>query len=105
MTGDNFYVVRDFGQDLLIAGNHALHAAATVDVNEWEHSAVEEIVAHVDHVGLREEDHAIAIGVAVGKMNGSNIFAIQVDGDFVFKGDDGKRRLLPIGRASGWERR
>ena len=79
VSGNDFHVVRDFGQNFFVAGDHALHAAAAIDVDKRKHAAVEKIIAHVDHVGLLEEDHAVAIGVAVGKMDGVNIFAIQMD--------------------------
>src|SRR6185437_2872388 len=94
MAGDDLYVVRDFRKDLFITGDHALNAPAAIDINKRKHSAVEKIIAHVDYVGLGEEDHTIAVSMAVRKMNGPNVFTIQVDRDCVFKGDDGQRRLV-----------
>src|SRR6185437_2884676 len=91
VAGNDLYVVRHFRQDFFIAGDHALHAAAAVEVDEGKHSAVKEIIAHMDDVGLREKDHAVAIGVSVGKVDGADVFSVQVDGNFIFKGDDRQR--------------
>ncbi len=79
MARDDLYVVGHFGQNFFVTGDHALHAAAAIDVDKGEHAAVKKVVAHVDHVGLLEENHAVAISMAVGKMDGVNIFTVQVD--------------------------
>src|SRR5689334_24598328 len=68
-----------FPYTTLFRSDHALHAAAAVNVDEWEHSAVEEVITHVDHVRLLKKDHAVAVGVPVGKVNGLDIFPVQVD--------------------------
>src|SRR5262249_36400169 len=55
--------------------------------DEREHAAVEEIIAHVNYIGLREEDYRVAVSVAGGKMNGANVFAVEVDRYIVFESD------------------
>src|SRR5450432_790629 len=93
MAGNDLHVIRNFSQDLLVAGNHSLYAAAALDVGEGEH-AIEEIITHVDHVGLLEENHAVAIGMTIREMDGMNVLAVQMHGDVVFKSDDRKSILV-----------
>ena len=94
MTGDNLYIVRGFGQYFFATGNHPLHAAAAIQVNKGEYSAIEKIVAHVDHLGLGEEDDGVSIRVATGNVNGADVLAVEVDRDIVFKGNDGQSHFF-----------
>jgi len=43
--------------------------------------------------GLGEENNTVAVCVAVGKMDGADVLAIEVDSGAVVEGDDGERFL------------
>ena len=60
------------------------------DVDERK-AVADEIVAHVDDIVLREKDDGVAVGVAGGKVQRADVFAVEVDGDVVLEGDDGER--------------
>jgi len=74
--------------------NHAPDAAAAGYVNEGE-AVAHEIVTHVHDIIFREENDGVAVGVAGGKMQGANVFSVQVYRHVVLESDDGQRRLSP----------
>src|SRR5437588_2606352 len=90
MSGDYLHVGRDLRNYLLDAVDHAIYAAAAPDVDERE-SVGYEVVAHVHHVGLGEKDDRIAVGVASGKVESANVFAIEMHGHIMIEGEDGQR--------------
>ena len=65
--------------DLLDVFSQALHAAtgAQIDVGE---APDEEVITHVHDVGAGEEYHAIAVGVAAGKVHDFDFLAIEMHG-------------------------
>src|ERR1700730_885201 len=56
---------------------------------------VGEIISRHDYVSLREEDHGVAVGVAVLKMDYLNLSAIHVQSQLIGKSDprEGERQI------------
>jgi len=89
VAGDNFGIGWDEREYFFDAGDHAAEAAAIVDVDKGK-AVSDEVVAHVDDVGLWEKDDAIAISMSVREMNGTNVFAVEMDGGPVVEGNYGQ---------------
>ena len=87
MTGDDLHVCGNLCQNFFDAIDHAVDTASAVDVDEGE-SVGDEVVAHVHDVGFGKEDDGVAVGVAGREVQGTDIFAIQVNGDVVIERDD-----------------
>src|SRR5579864_3117712 len=92
MAGNDLHVRRKLRDDLFDGINHAVNTAAAVDINEGK-AVGHEVVAHVNHVRLGKKDDGVAIGVARGKEESTNVFAVQMNGHVVIEGDDGQRLL------------
>ena len=92
MARDELGIGRHHAQHLFAAGDHAGDAAAVFHVHEGK-SIGNEIIAHMHHVGLGKKDDAIAIGVARGKVDGADVFTVQVHGGAVIEGDDGQHAV------------
>src|SRR5215469_14589497 len=92
MAGNNSYVVRKPGCDLLKRGDQAAHAASAAEVDERE-ADHQEIIAHVYDIGFGEEDDTISVRVACLKMHDLDVFSVEVDGDVVVKGKNWQGRF------------
>src|SRR5260370_4308348 len=77
MAGNDFYVGRGHAQNLFAPFDHAADGAAAVGIDERK-AVSDKIVSHVDDISLGKKDDAVAIRMAVRKMNGPNILAIYV---------------------------
>src|SRR5215468_540081 len=89
VAGDDSYVGRKLPDGFFYAVNHALHAAAAGDINEGK-TVTDEIVTHVNDIVFGKEDDGVSVSVAGGKMQGADIFPVEMDGDVMLEGDDGK---------------
>src|SRR5208282_1277134 len=90
VSGDDLHIRRKHGDDLRNVGDQALYTAAAVQVDEREHAG-EEVISHVHHVRLWEEDDDVAVGMALGEVDGADVLAIDMNLELVVKGDDGQR--------------
>ncbi len=90
MPRNDFHIRRHLRDHFLHGVDHPIDAAAAIHVDERK-TIRHEIVAHVHDIGLGEEDDRIAIGVAGGKEERPDIFAIQMHGHVVIERDDRQR--------------
>src|SRR6516225_1972948 len=65
-------VLRNQRQGPLQSGDHSTGAATTFHINKRK-TISNKVISHVDDIGFRKEDDAIAIGVAVREVDGANI--------------------------------
>jgi len=93
VAGNDFDVGGELSYGLFHTVGHALDAAAAGDVNEGK-AVANEIVAHVHDVIFGEVDDGVAVGVAGGKVERADVFAIEVDGDVMLEGDDRESGLF-----------
>src|SRR5437868_15404305 len=89
MARDELGVGRHHAEHFFAAGNHASDAAAVFHVHEGK-SIGNKIIAHVHHVGLGKKDDAIAVRVSRRKVDGADVFAVQVHSGAIVEGDDGQ---------------
>src|SRR5262245_57511445 len=68
-------------------GEHAGDRPAARGVDE-RIEAVEEGVAHVGHVALREMHHGVAVGVRIGRVRGPDVLAVQMEARVAGEGHD-----------------
>ena len=76
--------------------NQAVDRSPAVEVDERE-DAIEERIAHVDDVDVREMDDRVSIGVGVLHVEGANLLAVPMERHRIGEGDHGervRRRLL-----------
>src|SRR5215204_1292754 len=76
--------------------DHSLYAAAAIDIYKRE-SSDKEIVSEMHGVRILKEHDRVAVGVAVGKMDKTNFFAVDVQRHAFGVSDDGQSKGL-IGR-------
>src|SRR5579872_568733 len=84
MPRDDLHVFRHHGHYLFHTGDHSADAAATLHVHKRK-AVGHEVVAHVNDIGLREKDHAVAVRVTVREMDRPDILAVQMHGGPVVK--------------------
>src|SRR6476659_6435904 len=92
MAGNDFSVRRNHAEHLFHSSNHAAHAAAVPRIHERK-PVSDEIVAHMHHVCMNEENDTVAIGVAVWKVDRANLFIIDMDGSAIVESDYWQRGL------------
>src|SRR5690349_20132033 len=85
MPGDDLYIFRHHRQHLLHARYHPADTPSALHIHERK-AVSHKIVAHMDHVGLREKDDAVAVSVAIWKMNRPDVLAVQMDSGPIVKG-------------------
>ena len=88
MSRDDLYIRWKLRDDLFDGVDHAVNTPATVHIDEGK-SVGYEVVPHVHHIRFRKENDRVAVGVAGGKMQRPDVFAVQVYRDIMIKGDDG----------------
>ena len=77
VPGDDPNIVWDRLENPMYVSKVSVNAAATTDINKRE-PAIEEVIAHMNHVGCFEPNDAVAIGVAAGEMNERYRFIVEV---------------------------
>src|SRR5438105_3100022 len=92
MTRNYFHVGGNHTEYLFDLSYHAVDAAAIGRIDE-RNAVGDEIDPDVDDLGFREEDHTIAIRMAVGEMNRPDVFAVEMDRGAVVKRNDWQRFL------------
>src|SRR5262245_552062 len=63
-----------------------LNTTATLQVYKRKTTG-KEVITHVHHIGGREEDNAIAVSVALRKVNDLDFFTIKVDRERLVEGN------------------
>src|SRR5262245_3528329 len=86
MAGNDLHVGGQRRHGFLDVLHHAEHATAAGDVHEGQ-AVGDEIVAHVDHVRLREVDDAVAVGVPLRVVQRPDVLAVDVNGQAMVEGD------------------
>src|ERR1700722_822946 len=78
-------------QDVLRCGDGSLWPSAAVviriDRREMRWIKIGEVISGQHYVVLREENHGVAIGVAMLKVNRVNVSAFHVQGELIGKRD------------------
>ena len=67
--------------------------AAAFKIDKRQSDLVEKYIAHVDHIGLFPEDHAVAVGMRVRHVLGLHFIAVQVQLYAVMIGQNRQRFL------------
>src|SRR3954471_16536547 len=96
MAGNHLHVDRKLRHNFLQRGDHSFDAASATQIDKRK-SVCNKIVSHVHYIRLGKENHAIAVGVAAGKMQCANIFSVQMHGEIMIERDDGQS-FLRLGR-------
>src|SRR5690242_19015737 len=101
MAGNQFCRRRYLRDQFADIFNQTLNTAATFQIHKREPSG-EEIITEVDHVGSRKEDDAVAVSMAVRKVNRANLFTVEVNRQRLIEGNN-RERFLRRGRSSSLE--
>jgi hypothetical protein len=86
---------RHLAHDLVEHGQVALDRSPVGHVDERDH-LVEEVVAHVEDVGLLEVDDGVAVGMGGRHVPDLDGLAAHVDAQLGVEGDDGSGDLLDL---------
>ena len=83
------FTLSELRDDLLDRVKHAVDAAAAVHVDKGE-AIGHKVVSPMYDIRLGEEDDGVAVGMSRGKVQNTNIFAIQVYGNVMVEGNNGQ---------------
>src|SRR5262249_55204099 len=86
MSRNDFHIFGNELQDMLQSRDHSAHTPPVGHVDEGK-SISHEVIPHMHHLRLGKEDNTVPVGVAVGQVESSNVFAIQMHGGAVVEGD------------------
>jgi hypothetical protein len=89
VSGNDFHIWWNHSQDGLESLDHAADRASAGNVDKGE-AIGHKVIPHVDDFGLGEEDDAVSVGMAMGQVNGANLFAIEMDRGPFIERDDGQ---------------
>src|SRR6478736_3320284 len=86
MARNQLRALRELWDDLTDILRQSLNTAATFEIDKRKTSG-KEIVAHVNHVGFRKENDAVAICMTMREVNHPNLFAVEMDGERLIERD------------------
>ena len=89
MTWNNRNIVGHVTNHLPKITDVAVDAATARHVNVGE-GTIEQLVAHMQYVGLFEPHHGVAIGMPLRQMNQRQFIAVEVNGYRISKGHQGQ---------------
>src|ERR1700693_3639306 len=92
MSRNYLYICGKLGNHVANVLDVTINVPTAIEIDKRKHAG-KEIIAHVDDVRSCEEDHRIAVGVPMRKMNHPNLFAVEVDRQRLIKRDYGQGLL------------